>query len=98
MKGAQTKCLIANIRRPLHLVQEARYRYGCLTAFRLGLVVGELGRSDECPYDDERGRTSFEAGVASGRVHRQRRLDDEATLAKPLQIVKDGTDPFYPAG
>jgi hypothetical protein len=81
------------------LVQEARFRYGCLSAFRLGLVVGELGRSDECPYDDERGRTNFEAGVAAGREHRQRRLDEEAPPAEPLlPIVKDGTDPFYSAG
>lgn len=51
-----------------------RVRYGRLTAFRLGHVVGGYGHADdyECPYPDPRGRRLYAIGVQSGREWRER--------------------------
>ena len=50
----------------LRFAGAARARYRSITAFRLGYVVGESGEALPCPYDDERGRRLFAAGVEAG--------------------------------
>lgn len=58
----------------LRFANAARSRYRCLTAFRLGFLVGECGEAGEdlsCPYDDEHGRELFVCGVEAGERYNE---------------------------
>lgn len=61
----------------LRFANLARARYGMFTAFRLGYLVGESGEAMPCPYDDERGRALFAAGVTAGHEGERRRYARE---------------------
>ena len=55
---------------------EARKKWGRLTPYRLGLVAGLAGDTQEFqpnPYDKERSRTLYARGVDAGMTERARR-------------------------
>lgn len=52
---------------------EVRRRWYRMTAFRLGIVIGESDRHLPCPYDTDRGIDSFAQGLAYGREKRGKR-------------------------
>lgn len=58
----------------LRYVNDARARWGRITAFRLGYLVGEQGVQDTftAPYEDARGAALFNEGVRWGADHRRR--------------------------
>lgn len=54
--------------------REVRDRFGSITAYRMGYVVGLDEGQDPaaCPYPDARGARLFEQGVAAGHEWRAR--------------------------
>lgn len=60
-----------------NFVQKTRHRYGRLTAFRMGYVVGESGAADQwdCPYLDARSRELYRVGIEAGKDQLTRRLE-----------------------
>jgi hypothetical protein len=49
-------------------VTEVRRRYGCMTPWRLGVVIGEAGKLLPAPYDpDTVGARCYLSGLAWGR-------------------------------
>ncbi len=61
----------------MHFVNEARSRFGRLTPFRLGYVVGLSGASKEwsCPYPDALCADLFQEGVWAGEDQLTKNLE-----------------------
>ncbi len=56
-----------------------RARWGRVTAYRLGFIVGEegMGHIYDAPYAEEHSAKLFEEGVMYGADHRRKRLQKE---------------------